>query len=276
MNPQIEELATLYVLDRLEPRERCAFEARLVCGPELAALVRELEAAVAQRIRALPQHEVPADLLARIESRLGALDAAESSPRGARAQPFPWIAFLRWGAAAVITASLAILAVQSLRRPSAVPIVMLAALDSQRSTLTELPLSGTNRDPDARFIQLASLAEKFWENSAQRPAAGQENRGYALFDSVSRQGFIAIEQLPAIAPGQRYHLWIADISSGAIRDAGILPLSDAPRGLYSFSIAASDGPTKPGRKNFFITVEDSSAPPVATPRGKVVLGDNGI
>lgn len=88
MNPQLEELATLYVLDRLDPAERTAFESQLPGSPELTAFVRDLEAALAREIRSLPQHQPSADLLARIESRLDPAPAVVPSAGGAApAQP---------------------------------------------------------------------------------------------------------------------------------------------------------------------------------------------
>ena len=281
MKSQLEELACSYVLDQLDPRDRAALEARILLEPELAALVREFEEALAQQIRALPQREPPAHLLADIDSRLDS-DAAKSNSLSAGSRPpaYPWGAFVRWGIAAVITVSLATLAVQSLRRPSAQPLVVLVSLDPQHSTRTELPFPNSDKDPDARFIQLASLAEQFWENPAQRraqpPVSERDSRGYALFDPASRQGFIAIEQLPAVAPGQRYHLWTVDASSGTVRDAGILPLSGATRGLYSFSLTATGESAKSGQQNFFITIEEGNSSPAAQPRGHVVLGAKDI
>lgn len=46
MNLPPEDLARLYVLDRLGAGERTAFEARLSSDPDLASLVRKLEAAL--------------------------------------------------------------------------------------------------------------------------------------------------------------------------------------------------------------------------------------
>jgi anti-sigma-K factor RskA len=46
MNPQLEDLASLYVLGRLSAGERTAFEARLSSDSSLAALVRKIEAAL--------------------------------------------------------------------------------------------------------------------------------------------------------------------------------------------------------------------------------------
>src|SRR5262249_11824102 len=108
--------------------------------------------------------------------------------------------------------------------------------------------------------------------------APADNRGYALFDPASQQGFIAIEQLPALPHNQQYHLWVMDEKSGQIRDAGILPLAGLNRGLYSFALDPIEAPARDrARPNFFITVEGAAVPPAAAkPSGKVVLGRESI
>jgi anti-sigma-K factor RskA len=280
MNTQLEELACLYVLDRLDERERAAFEARLANDPELVALMRELEDALARRIRALPRHEPPAGLLSAIESRIdGVPSHGERAP--ARAASPAWASFARWGIAAVIAVGVATVAVQDLRRAPAAaqPYVIVVGLDSLRSTLAELPVKVRPANADASFVQLATLAERFWDKPEDLPvkldSAGQSGRGYALFDPASNQGFIAIRQLPAAGEGKQYHLWLIDTSSGQIREAGVLPAAESARGLYFFSVAPTSA-SKPGRLNFFVTAEDSAAPESAEPRGKVVLGDRSI
>jgi hypothetical protein len=275
MNESPEDSACLYVLDQLDPGERAAFEAHLLREPKLAALVRDLESGLARGVRALPRHEPPAGALDRIEGRIDALRALATLPEPA-SRPFPWVAFARWGLAAMIAVSLATLAVQSLRSSAGRPMIVFVGLDPNRSTFAELPLREPGQDPDARFIQLASLAQNFWEKPGDLPVKPNpvpgDNRGYALFDPGSRQGFIAIEQLPLIAETQRYHLWIRDPSTARVHDAGILPLGGMNRGLYSFALGPVDGPKNP-RPNFFITVEDNdAASPPAQPRGKIVLG----
>ena len=176
------------------------------------------------------------------------------------------------------------LAIQSLRHSSAQPVFVVVGLDPHRNTFAELPTSGpAAKDPDARFIELASTAENLWRNPEARPlptaAGAADNHGYAVFDPGSQQGFIAIEQLPALAENQRYHLWVVDPANGAIRDAGVLPLAGLNRGLYSFALAPGEAAKKSdARPNFFITVEEatSEAPATPKPRGKVVLGKDSI
>jgi anti-sigma-K factor RskA len=279
MNEDLEALAGLYVLDRLDARERAAFEARLIREPELAALVRSIEATVAETVRALPQSKPQASTLAAIEARLDPVREAKTIPLRTDRR-FNWSAFAGWGLAAVIALSLTTLAVQSLRSGGSGPSIVFVALDTNRNTFAEVPLSDQANTPDARFIQLASLAESYWDKPDKVPVrpepAANESRGYALFDPGTLQGFIAIEQLPPITEGQRYHLWVVEPGTRRIIDAGILPIAGANRGLYSFRIDSEDR-SKTERPHLFITVEDSGAPSSSNqPRGKVVLGDDRI
>ena len=167
MKTQLEELASLYVLDQLDAAERAEFEAKLVEDAELRSVVHALESTMAGRIRALPQHEPPLDLLDAIERKLPSSSAAIRPQRSPKIVGFPWIPFARWGVAAVIAISLATLAVQSVRRSHS-PLVVFVQLDPNRSTATELSLPQAAKDSDARFIELASLAESYWEKPERR------------------------------------------------------------------------------------------------------------
>jgi len=271
MNESLQETASLYVLDQLDDSARAGFEARLLREPELAAFVRELESGLAHGIHTLPRHEPPASLLDRIEATI-----AEPAPILSPVLRPLWFDWARWGIAAVIAVSLATLAIQSVRHSAAQPVFVVVGLDASRSTFTELPQAVNAKDPDTRFIQLASLADNFWRNPATLPgkpaAAGGDSRGYAVFDPASQQGFIAIEKIPLLTENQRYHLWVADTATGRVRDAGTLPLAGLNRGLYSFALEPTDT-AKADRPQLFITAEDTTATAQPDqPRGKVVLG----
>jgi anti-sigma-K factor RskA len=283
MTHETEELACLYVLDQLDDDERARFEARLLREPELAAFVRSLDPLLAGGIDSLPRLEPPAGTLDRIEARLDWMRlgerAAEARARPASRRRFDWSIFARWGLASVIAVSLATLAVQSVRNgPTGAPVVVFVGLDQDRNTIAEVPLQTNGTDPDARFMQLALLAKDFWQKPAARPVAARSagDRAYALFDPASRQGFIAVEQLPPAPGGSRYHLWVLCTESRTPIDAGELPLDDANRGFYSFSLAPEKSPASE-RLEFFITVEPASdSPTSAKPQGKVVLGRTSI
>lgn len=281
MNSPLEELAALYVLDRLEPGERADFEAQLLRSPELAAHVRELESALAREVQALPQRPPPPALLARIESRLDRVASVRAAiDETMHRRAFSWGGAARWGVAAVIAVSVATLAIQSLRRtPNPAPVVLIVGLGSHASSPATLALSTPPADAESSFVQLATLAEKFWANPAGLPAtpvaSGPPAHGYAIFDPGSSQGFIAVRQLPAPAPGQRYYLWVVDTASGRVAEAGALPADGAASGLYSFNASA---PAQAGtaQLSFFVTAEDATIAKPAQPRGKVVLGNKEI
>jgi hypothetical protein len=273
MNSQIEELACLYVLDQLGEPERASVEARLPHDAELAAAVRAAESALEAQIAALPRHEPSPALSMRIEAKIEGL-----SPSADRFSLFSTIA--RWGIAAMIAASAGTLAYMNLRPSQGVsqPHMVLVGLDSANSTLADLPMVQEPKDADASFIQLASLAERYWKRPEELPvklATGGGGSGYALFDEASNQGYIAIKRLPAPEEGQRYHLWLVDTATGRVREAGILPAADSSRGLYFFSVEPGV-PIRSDRLNFFVTAEDGSQAEPAQPKGKVVLGDRRI
>lgn len=277
MTTQLEELASLYVLDRLDAAERAAFEARLAGDAALAALVHELEAALEARLRLLPRFPPPPGLLARIESRLDADTAPAAAPRPA-ANPW-WTAVARWGMAAAfaVAAGAATFFYLDRHRAAPAPTILIVGLDPRQSALAEVSASAFPGDADGRFVQLASLATHYWDHPANLPVklgpADGDSRAYALFDPASRQGFIAIQQLPLTAPGQRYHLWIADAATHRAYEAGVLPADAARRGLFFFALAPGSGPA--GRLNFFITAEDAAVKPTQ-PRGPIVLGERDI
>jgi hypothetical protein len=275
MTTQLEELACLYVLDRLNGGDRAAFEARLLREPELADLVRDLEAALRRGIGALPPHEPPAGLLARIDA---AIDRP-AAPPSSRLVPL-WAAVARWGIAAVIAIGIGVIAVQEWRRGPAArpaPYVLVVGLDRAHSTLTRLPLGDAPAGADARFIQLASLAQQYWDKPTDLPATvaadGREGGGYAVFDPGTNQGFIAVRGMPAAADGRRYYLWVIDTATGQAREAGALPVAGAGGGLYFFSVAPALG-SAPDRLDFTVTAEAPSDGLLTRPRGQVVLGDN--
>lgn len=277
MNSQLEEQACLYALDRLGPGERASFEAQLARDPGLAALVQEYEAAVARAILTLPRSTPPESLLARIEARI---DRRVRPPGPARRTmaDFPWSRVAKWSLAAVIATSLGILALRLPPRPTG-PVVVLAILEADRTRYSEVPLRNAGGDADARFVQLASLAESLWEqNRVARSGQSQPpvDRSFALYDPGSLQGFIAVRELPAVSGNQRYIVWLSDRTTGGVWYAGMLPQGGPDSGLFCFLLEPKAAPqTK--RPGIFITLEErDSATAAPKPRGRIVLGTKPI
>lgn len=278
MNESSEELAGLYVLDRLDPTQRSAFEAQLARDPSLLRLVRELEAVFAARIRALPQHRPGEQVLTRIEEEI-----AESSTRARGEDKRPrtvWAQPVIWAIAAVVLLGFAFLGARTWLERRAAPIgdrVLLVALDPKGNSIQDLRFPITTADADARFVELASMAEKVFapgtEQRATAPSSSvDQGHSYALFDPRSRQGFIVLQQLPPLPEGKRYCIWIVDTKSRRIEPAGVIP-AKGERGVYFFNL---EGLNKlaADHADFVVTAEDadSSVSAANRPKGKVVLG----
>jgi anti-sigma-K factor RskA len=276
MTPQLEELASLYVLDRLVGRARADFEERLSQDRELALLVRALETTIARRVRLLPQHKPPADLFDRISAQLDS-PAAKARSR-ARTSP-AWTSWVPWSIAAAFALGLGVTSTLLWQRDraAAAPVILVVGLDADRSTLATLPMRHPAANADARYAQLAAIAEKFWDDPARLPTERSDTaaRGYAVFDPESRQGFIAVRQLPQQAHQQRYHLWVVDTATGRATEAGVIPAAASDGGLYSFSLSP-DAPAEARQLDVFITAEDASFAQPAQPSNRVVLGGKRI
>ncbi len=276
MNPKLEELACLYVLDQLDPGERAAFESRLQHDPELVALVRDLESTVGAQVQALPQRVPPARLLAAIEARVDQA-SRRVAPAPGRSHAFAWA--MLGGAAAVILLGLGLFLFRtwghSAGSEGGRPVVIVASLEAGRSTLVWLPLKSEPTTADARFIQLARLAEQYWNRPEKLPAklsaAAETARGYAVFDPDSDQGFVAVRQLPSPPPNQRYHFWVIDTATGETRDAGVLPLEASTRGMFFFSVPNVPR-SNPRQLDFYLTIDSATENDAARTAGRVVLG----
>lgn len=283
MNTNIEELASLYVLDKLTPKERRAFEERLEADTELVILVRELEAAFEEQITSLPQRKVPDNVFHKIEGRIQSqAPASIQSP----VITLPISTFIGWGMAAALLLGVGItLFVTSRNSFNGVannqPVVLVVGMNSGSSVLERLP-SVLPIDESENFVQLAQMAENFWQHPEQLPAnitksplANTLGSGYAVYDPQSKHGFIAIQKLPAQKAGKNYFLWLRDTKSNVLECAGIVPMREKDQGLYFFELD-DDSPISGSLVAFFITEEDTSEQRLSQPKGELVLGSDHI
>ncbi len=282
MNTTTEELASLYVLDKLDPGQKLAFEARLQADADLLQLVRDLESALEDQIRALPQHEAPTASFEHIISRI---HPGEPLPLQQKVVSIPWISLVGWGMAAILILGLGLtffLTSGRLPPPSGSnSVVLVVGMDAQSNQWKTITLDGA-ADASESFTQLAVLAEELWKNPDHLPGHTKEpnptntrSSGYTVFNPASKNGFIAIQQLPRPVAGKQYYLWVKDPFSNRLECAGLIPLRDANHGLYSFVLPRNSNITS-DRVVFFITEESSADPTTTRPRGRPVLGSDHI
>ncbi len=282
MNVTTEELASLYVLDKLDPAQLRAFEARLQVDTDLLQLVRGLESALEDQIRALPQREPPGASFERIKSQIR---PREPVPLKDKVVSIPWISLMGWGMAAILLLGLGLTFIlTSERHPPASgsnPVVLVVGMDAQSNQWKTIPLASAT-DASESFAQLAVLAEELWKNPGHLPGYSNEpnpantrSSGYTVFNPASKHGFIAIQQLPRPVAGKHYYLWVKDPFSNRLECAGLIPLQDADHGLYSFALS-QDSEITSDRVVFFITEESSDDPTWTRPRGRPVLGTDHI
>jgi hypothetical protein len=283
MNEKTQELASLYVLDKLSPDERCSFEKRLETDTELVLLLRELESAVEDQIRDLPQHKAPAGLFSSIQSQVHPHSQEVTS------KPFitiSWASFAGWGMAAALLLGVGLTLLvtnrdESMTSPNSQPVLLVVGMNSDSSAFKTIP-TVISEDEFENFVQLTQMAENFWDHPEQLPAtmndsplANTRGSGYAVFDPQSKHGFIAIQNLPKQEQGKNYFLWLKDPKANVLECAGIIPLLEKNEGLYFFELE-DNSPISSARMAFFVTEENTSEPKLSHPQGELVLGSDRI
>ena len=283
MNEKTQELASLYVLDKLTPDERSSFENLLETDTELVLLLRELESAVEDQVRDLPQYNAPDGLFSKIQSQV------QPFPQVANSKPFitiSWASFAGWGMAAALLLGVGLtLFVTNRDGPIAgansQPVLLIVGMNSDSSAFKTIP-TVIPEDEFENFVQLTQMAENFWAHPEQLPAtinnsplANTRGSGYAVFDPQSKHGFIAIQNLPRQEKGKNYFLWLKDPKANVLECAGIIPLLEKNEGLYFFELE-DNSPISSARVAFFVTEENTSEPKLSHPKGELVLGSDRI
>ncbi len=283
MNTQLEELASLYVLDELNPEERSNFEQRLESDTKLLMLVRELEVALEDQIRNLPQKVAPVHVFDTVSRRITPTQA--NKPLSKPAIVVSWSTFAGWGMAAALLLGVGLTLLLTNRDSGSPitggqPVVLLVGMDSKSSSVEAVP-STMAVDEFESFIQLAEMAETYWKHpeqlpkNVQSPLANTKSSGYAVYDPQSKHGFIAIQKLPVQKEGNNYFLWLKDSGSNVLECAGIIPMQNRDQGLYFFEL--DEGSTLASNQvAFFITEEASAEKELTKPSGQLVLGSDHI
>lgn len=283
MNENTKELASLYVLDKLTPDERRVFEKRLETETELVLLVRELEIAVEEQVRKLPQQEAPAHLFSKIESKVYSESPAVNSKPTVS---ISWPIFAGWGMVAALLLGVGLTLLVTHRdsgggAPTAQPVYLVVGMDSDSSAFKTIPAVISQGDLGS-FGDLTQMVENYWDHPDELPTkvgasplANTLGSGFAVFDPQSKHGYIAIQNLPKQEDGKNYFLWVKDPQANLLECAGIIPMQDRNNGLYFFELD-DNSPISSSRVAFFVTEETASEPMLEKPGGEMVLGSDRI
>jgi anti-sigma-K factor RskA len=234
---ELRELTGAYVLGMLSDAERQRFEVHLATCADCAREVEELGLVTAALPYAVPQHDPPRELRARVlqqaaaEAQLRSIDPV----RARRSSRPTWLA----AAAAIVAVSLGLYNNMSLRQRirdlegrlrEANARVAEAQADLQIATAAASranQLASILEAPDVRRIDLAG----------QKGAPGAAGRA---FWSPSRGLVFTAANLPPIGPGRQYQLWVIPPGGSPI-SAGLLDLQSGgvATALVDSKIAAS-------------------------------------
>jgi len=191
MNEQLEEEASLYVLELLEPKEAVAFEAQIARDEELRRYVDELRETTAKYAHSVPMRFPPLAMEGRILSAIR--DQIQPNARGTSSA----VNWLPWALAACLAIACVLLANDRLHAKK-----QIARLE-KRNAMAEM--------------QIATLASKL--SSAPNASA------VVLWDSEKQEGILKVANVPATDPDQDYQLWIVDPETKQPIDAGVFSVS---------------------------------------------------
>jgi anti-sigma-K factor RskA len=189
MNEELEEQASLYALDLLEPAERSAFETKLEGDETLRRHVDMLREAAAQLAHAAPSIEPPAHLQARIAEAIRASTPARAAAPAARSS----IIWLPWALAACLAIAC---------------VVLVADRMKTRDELARLQ----NRDAAAQ-MKIAMLSSQL--------ASAPNATAVVVWDAAKQEGVLKVANVPQTAADRDYQLWIVDPQYGQPVDAGV-------------------------------------------------------
>lgn len=284
----LEEKAVQYALGTLPREEVAPFEAALRKDHTLQALVYEYQTVNEANARDVPELDLPFSLYSKIMTTLDSDEkhgdelvsfSSNAVPAKSGSVVGKLVAWGGWAVAACFV----ILMVMNNQTPVATPssnsneVGQLASADILLSELNRPGFEATPQamasirqrmDMEGRMIELAELAEAYWFSYDGTPREreleeGEEesiSRGFTLFDSKYRMGFIGVENLPDGTRERGYHVWAKTANSEAIR-AGVLRSGDDSRGLFFFDLAEGEGSNKlDGSISFFVTEEVEERP----------------
>jgi anti-sigma-K factor RskA len=252
----LEEQACLYVLGILSVEEVAVFEAEMQRNSELSEMVASLNNATLALARSAPAVDLPARLKLRLLDSMAAhakVQAQAVPPPPSRSKIVP---LLPWAAAACLAGmlywqsnvtsnektalqqSLETREKDLLETRTALSTAQAKASETQQALTTQLSTVEANRaELLARVTQLE--AQDFIAQ-AKIAVLGSllKDRPQAVAVSVWNQekqnGLLVVENLPVLAPGKDYQLWVLDPSIAAPVSAGVFKVDAAGKVRLTF------------------------------------------
>jgi anti-sigma-K factor RskA len=200
-----EELAAMYALGAMEPREAHAFEAEMRADPELLKFVDDLLHSSAAMVHACPLKSAPLHLKEKVLSEIRFHKTPErvAEKSGAETNVVPFhrpFAWLPWAIAASL-------------------LVACGWLYADRAKLKKQLDAALGRS-DVCEMQLALL------NPTSDKAQGVAT---IIWDSTTQTGVIEGQDMPRPAANQDYQLWVLDDQYPQPVDAGVFSVDENGR-----------------------------------------------
>jgi anti-sigma-K factor RskA len=246
-----QDQAADYALGMMDAAAERAFEAELKADEELRAFTMELREAAAAMAHDAPVVAPPPELRERVlapirgELAVAAAAAASSSPAKSEApKETSNFAFLPWAIAAGLAITSAALWTElSASRAEAVFLGKEADRLRQQDVLKQM--------------KIATLTS---QNEAYAKAAA-----VVVWDEAKQRGVIKLSNIPPVASGKDYQLWLIDSKQGAPVSGGVVPVGADGVARVAFT------PSQLVRKadKFAISVEKEGGAPTAA--GPIVL-----
>lgn len=253
---ELRELTGGYALGALSEDERRALEAHLLTCAECSLEVRQLSQVANGLAHAVPQLEPPAALRARVLN--AALDRPSQAPAAAASRPRAPLA--TWLAVAASIAAVALgLYTLTLRQRIDALQAQLRDMSARFDRELQIARASAERVNQVSVILAASDVQRI-DLAGQAKAPQAAGRAYW---SPSRGLIFTATNLPALAPGRQYQLWVIPKGRQPV-SAGLLDLE--PGGRASVIV---DPATASQVGTVAVTIEPAGGVP--QPTGDMVL-----
>jgi anti-sigma-K factor RskA len=268
IDERTEELAGLYVLGALAPREHHAFEAALRRDAELQTVVDALRAARDAMAGAVPAATPSPQLKQRIMAEISAREKKQVAAPARTSLADILGYFLSWG----LTAATAVVCLVIYNQEKAVQSQLFAQTarvqelsqmaDSLRNATNSLAqtvvaLQETNKLANVRIALLGSLLS----DSPKAVAV-------SLWDNQRQSGVFVVQNLKPLPPDRDYQLWVIDPKYKIPVSAGVFQVDNQGDVRMQFTAVK----TIVTADKFAVTLEPKGGLPTPTLKNLVLLG----